>query len=38
MKGIYKFTNIINNKSYIGQSVNIEKRYSAHKNNYNNKN
>lgn len=36
MIGIYKYTNIINNKVYIGQSVNIEKRerdhFYAHKN------
>lgn len=30
MIGIYKFTNKINNKSYIGQSVCIEKRYQQH--------
>lgn len=30
MIGIYKWTNIINNKSYIGKSVNIESRTSAH--------
>lgn len=29
--GIYKFTNKINNKSYIGQSVNIEDRKIKHK-------
>lgn len=29
--GIYKITNTINGKMYIGQSVNIEKRYSGHK-------
>lgn len=28
--GIYKITNKINNKSYIGQSVNISKRWKAH--------
>lgn len=28
--GIYKFTNKINNKVYVGQSVNIEKRYRDH--------
>lgn len=32
MTGIYKFTNKINGKSYIGQSTNIRKRYKAHKN------
>jgi hypothetical protein len=30
MVGIYKFTNIINNKSYIGRSVNIENRKLQH--------
>lgn len=38
MKGIYKFTNKINNKSYIGQSVNLESRYASHKRNYINSN
>ena len=36
--GIYKITNILNGKIYIGQSVDIEKRWSTHraelKNNY----
>lgn len=36
--GIYKITNLINNKCYIGQSVDIEKRFRQHKNNYDNKN
>lgn len=31
MIGIYKITNIINNKKYIGQSRNIEKRIAKHK-------
>lgn len=31
MIGVYKITNIINNKVYIGQSVNIEKRWREHK-------
>ena len=30
MTGIYKITNKINNKSYIGQSVHIERRWSEH--------
>lgn len=41
MIGIYKITNLINGKSYIGQSVNIKKRFNAHKSaafNSNNKN
>lgn len=29
--GIYKITNTINNKSYIGQSINIEQRWQRHK-------
>lgn len=28
--GIYRYTNLINGKRYIGQSINIEKRYGAH--------
>ena len=31
--GIYKFTNLINNQVYIGQSINIEQRYKQHKTN-----
>lgn len=31
MIGIYKITNIINGKCYIGQSVNIHKRWNNHK-------
>lgn len=31
MIGIYKITNLINNKSYIGQSVKIEERWNEHK-------
>lgn len=38
MTGVYKFTNTITGMSYIGQSKNIKKRYSAHKNHYNKKN
>jgi len=30
MIGIYKITNIINNKIYIGQSIHIEKRFQEH--------
>ena len=30
MIGIYKFTNKINNKTYIGQSKSIETRYKRH--------
>lgn len=30
MIGIYKITNKINNKSYIGQSINIERRWKEH--------
>lgn len=29
--GIYKITNLQNNKSYIGKSINIERRWQAHK-------
>lgn len=32
MIGIYKFTNKITGESYIGQSVNLRKRYNDHKN------
>ena len=31
MVGIYMFTNTCNGKSYIGQSLDIEKRYKAHR-------
>lgn len=30
MIGIYKFENLVNGKKYIGQSVNIERRYKDH--------
>lgn len=36
MIGIYKVTNLINNKVYIGQSVHIETRWKSHQNDYNN--
>ena len=29
--GIYKITNLINNKCYIGKSVNIKERWAYHK-------
>ena len=38
MTGIYKITNKINNKVYIGQSINIEKRWGEHKHNAFNQN
>lgn len=38
MIGIYKITNQINNKIYIGQSINIESRWQKHKYRYNNQN
>ena len=34
MIGIYKFTNKITGESYIGQSVDIRRRYNQHKNRY----
>ena len=30
MIGIYKITNLINNKSYVGQSIRIERRFQEH--------
>lgn len=33
--GIYKITNMINNKAYIGCSSNINKRWNSHKQRYN---
>lgn len=38
MIGIYKVTNLINGKIYIGQSQHIETRWYSHKNDYNNPN
>lgn len=35
MKGIYKITNLLNQKSYIGKSSDIEKRWKYHKIRYN---
>jgi hypothetical protein len=34
--GIYKITNLLNNKTYVGQSVDIEKRWSTHRAELNN--
>lgn len=34
MKGIYCFTNKINNKKYIGQSIQLKERYNQHKRNH----
>ena len=34
MIGIYKITNLINNKIYIGKSVCIERRFAQHKSPY----
>ena len=36
--GIYKITNLINQKSYIGCALDIEERWRKHKYTYNNKN
>ena len=30
MIGIYKITNLVNNKIYIGQSVDIARRFNEH--------
>lgn len=35
MLGIYKITNKINNKSYIGKSIDIQKRWKYHLDNFN---
>ena len=37
MIGIYKFTNKITGESYIGQSLDIQKRYTQHKNRHDHK-
>ena len=37
MIGVYKITNKINNKSYIGISTDIENRWKQHKSEYNHK-
>lgn len=34
MIGIYKITNLVNGKSYIGQSINIQQRWKTHRNRY----
>lgn len=38
MRGIYKFTNLKNGKTYIRKSINLEARYKAHKRNHLNPN
>lgn len=38
MIGIYKITNLLNGKVYIGQSINIKKRWYYHKSNLRNSN
>ena len=38
MRGIYKFTCSLNQKSYIGQSTNIMKRFNEHRRNHLNPN
>ena len=37
MRGVYRITNKINNKVYIGESLNIERRWEEHKKELNNK-
>ena len=34
IQGIYKIVNTVNNKVYIGQSINIERRFREHKRNF----
>jgi len=34
--GIYKLTNLVNNKMYVGSAVNISKRFNEHRNNLRN--
>ena len=36
MIGIYKISNIINNKVYVGQSIDIQRRFSEHMRELNN--
>lgn len=38
MTGVYKITNLINNKVYVGRSVDIKMRWLSHKRNYNSRN
>ena len=38
MYSVYKITNLINNKTYIGSSIRVEKRWRQHINAANNKN
>lgn len=38
MQGIYKIENLINGKCYIGQSIDIEKRWTRHRSTANNPN
>ena len=37
IQGIYKIVNTVNNKVYIGQSINIERRFKGHRDNINKK-
>lgn len=36
--GIYKITNLVNNRAYIGQAIDIYQRWNRHKNDYNDSN